>query len=150
MSLVLNGQSFNVVTVVDDSGQLQKFSTKELFKINKDHLTTELMKFAEDFGWWSRLAAELAHQKRTLKTVLEQTEAKVSLSIRRGGGGEGGVKFTEKAIEAMIIADPLVMKVTEDFNEICRLHDLITSVTETLRMKQEMIKLTLTSKEFER
>lgn len=137
--MILNGQSFNVVTVVDDSGQLQKFSTKELFKINKDHLTAELMKFSEDFGWWSRLAAELAHQKRTLKTLFEQTEAKVSLSIRRGGGD--GVKLTEKTIEAMIITDPLVMKATEDFNEICRLYDVITSVTETLRMKHEMIKL---------
>lgn len=135
----LNGQTFTVVTVVDDDGNLQKFTTKELFKINKDQLMSEMIKLPEDFGWWTRLEAELAYQKRQLKTCMEQTEAKVSLGIRRGGGD--GIKLTEKTIEASILTDPLMVKSIEDFNEITRLHDIVSSVVETLRLKGEMIKL---------
>jgi hypothetical protein len=135
----LNGQTFTVVTVVDDDGQLQKFTTKELFQINKNQLMTEMLKFPEDFGWWTRLEAEIAHQKRQLKTGMEQTEAKVSMSVRKGGGD--GVKLTEKTIEAMIQTDPLMVQSIQDFNEICRLHDVVSSVVETLRMKSDMMKL---------
>lgn len=140
----LNGQTFNVVTVVDDDGQLRKFETKDLFKINKNQLMTEMLKFPEDFGWWTRLEAEIAHQKRQLKTGMEQVEAQVSISVRRGGGD--GVKLTEKTIEAMIQTDPLMVKSIQDFNEVCRLHDVVSSVVETLRMKSDMMKLHATYK----
>jgi hypothetical protein len=135
----LNGQSFSVVTVVDDDGKINKCNTKELFTINKDDLTNEMFKTPELYGWWSRLRAELDHQKRQLKAVMEQVEAQVSLSVRKGGGD--GVKLTEKTIDAMIITDPLMKKSLEDYNEICRLCDVVSSVVETLRLKSEMIKL---------
>lgn len=135
----LNGQDFSIVTIIDDSGNLQKFQTKELFKINKDQLMNELLKFSEDFGWWSRLAAELNFQKRQLKTSMEQTEAKVSLGIRKGGNE--GIKLTEKTIEAMILVDPLMIKGVVDFNEICRLYEIVSAVVETLKTKSDMMKL---------
>lgn len=136
----LNGQVFNIVTIVDDDGHLQKFETKDLFKINKDQLTAEMLKFSEDFGWWGRLAAEVGHQKRQLKATLDQTEAQVSISVRKGGV-DGDVKLTEKTVEAMIAIDPLLKKATDDYNEVCRLHDIVISVVDTLRVKHDMIKL---------
>jgi len=137
--MVLNGQSFSVVTVTDDEGKLQKFQTKELFKINKDQLMSEMLSFSEDFGWWTRLEAELWHQKRTMKSTMERVEADVAIFIRKGGIPD--LKITAESVNSAIACDPRFLESVSNYNEVCRLSDIVSGVVSTLRTKQDMIKL---------
>ena len=137
----LNGQSFDFVSIVDDDGHLQRFETKELFKINKSKIQEELLKFTSEFAWWNRLKSELFAQKNQAKRALEVTEAELSLKARRGGYGD--IKITEGTITNLVNSDPVMNEKHQIYNDLSRLSDIAFSTVESLRMKQEMIKLYL-------
>ena len=138
--LRLNGAEFNRVSIVDDEGQLHRFTTKELFKINKSDITSDLMKFPAEVAWWGRLEIELNHQKRLLKKKLDQVTNQTTLNFRLGGE-----KLNAAALNEKVELDPVVQSATDDLNQITRLHAVVQGVNEALHVKHDMLKLYMNS-----